>query len=197
MASFFGRVSYSFADKYLLTATLRADGASNFAANKRWGYFPFVALGWRFIEESFMQNLKDVFSNVKLRVSYGQIGNSNIGNKAISFYKVGNNNIFGDQEYKGVYLDQLGNPDLSWETTNELNVGLDLGFFDNRINLTGEYFYKIVSDLLDKRNLLAHQEVSIIAANIGKTQSSDFEKVFICYFFRKSEKLYLCFTKPG
>ena len=175
MASFFGRVSYSFADKYLLTATLRADGASNFAANKRWGYFPSVALGWRFIEESFMQNLKDVFSNAKLRVSYGQTGNSNIGNKAISFYKVGNNNIFGDQEYKGVYLDQLGNPDLSWETTNELNVGLDLGFFDNRINLTGEYFYKIVSDLLDKRNLLAHQEVSTIAANIGKTQSSGFE----------------------
>lgn len=175
MASFFGRISYSYNDRYLLTATLRADGASNFAPNKKWGYFPSVALGWRFSEESFMQNLKTVVSNAKLRVSYGQTGNSNIGNKAVSFYKVGNNNIFGDQEYKGVYLDQLGNPDLSWETTSELNIGLDLGFWDNRINLTGEYFYKIVSDLLDNRSLLSYQEVDKIAANIGKTQSSGFE----------------------
>ncbi|WP_456087329.1 TonB-dependent receptor [Parabacteroides sp.] len=175
MASFFGRVNYSFDNKYLVTATLRVDGASNFAANNRWGYFPSVALGWRFSEESFMQNIKDVVSNGKLRVSFGQTGNSNIGNKAISYYAVGNDNIFGDQVYKGVYLKQLGNPDLSWETTSEFNLGLDLGFLTNRINVTGEYFHKVVSDLLDKRSLLAHQEVGSIAANIGKTQSSGFE----------------------
>jgi TonB-linked SusC/RagA family outer membrane protein len=175
MASFFGRFNYSFNDRYLLTATLRADGASNFAANKKWGYFPSVALGWRFTEESFMQNLKDVISNGKLRLSFGQTGNSDIGNKATSYYQVGNNNTFGDQEYKGVYLSQLGNPDLSWETTTEINVGLDLGFFDNKINLTTEYFYKVISDLLDYRTLLAQNEVNSIAANIGKTESSGFE----------------------
>ncbi|MEY8488364.1 SusC/RagA family TonB-linked outer membrane protein [uncultured Parabacteroides sp.] len=175
MASFFGRIGYTYAGKYLLTATLRADGASNFADNNRWGYFPSVALGWRFSEEAFMQNLQDVISNGKLRVSVGQTGNSNIGNKAISYYQVGNNNIFGGTEHKGVYLKQMGNPDLSWETTSEVNVGLDLGFINNRINVTAEYFYKVVSDLLDYRSLLSYQEVDKIAANIGETQSTGFE----------------------
>ena len=174
MASFFGRINYSYKDKYLVTATLRADGASNFAANKRWGYFPSVSVGWRFSEEAFMENLENI-SNAKLRLSYGQTGNSNIGNRAISYYQVGNDNIFGDQIYKGVYLAQLGNPDLSWETTSEINVGLDLGLFNNRINVTGEYYYKVVSDLLDWRVLLSHQEVDKIAANIGETQSTGFE----------------------
>lgn len=91
MASFFGRINYSYKDRYLLTATMRADGASNFAKNNRWGYFPSVALGWRFTEEEFMQPLTSVVSNGKLRVSFGQTGNSNIGNRAVSYYsEVGN-----------------------------------------------------------------------------------------------------------
>ena len=175
MASFFGRVNYSFKDRYLLTATLRADGASNFAQNNRWGYFPSVALGWRFTEEEFMRPLINVLSNGKLRLSYGQTGNSNIGNKAISYYKTGNNNEFGGTESVGVYLDQMGNPDLKWETTTEWNVGLDLGFFNNRLNVTAEYYHKVVSDLLSERTLLSYNEVSKIAANIGETQSQGFE----------------------
>ena len=175
MASFFGRVNYSFKDRYLLTATLRADGASNFAQNNRWGYFPSVALGWRFTEEEFMRPLTNVLSNGKLRLSYGQTGNSNIGNKAISYYKTGNNNEFGGTESVGVYLDQMGNPDLKWETTTEWNVGLDLGFFNNRLNVTAEYYHKVVSDLLSERTLLSYNEVSKIAANIGETQSQGFE----------------------
>ena len=95
MASFFGRINYSYKDRYLLTATMRADGASNFAKNNRWGYFPSVALGWRFTEEEFMQPLTSVLSNGKLRVSFGQTGNSNIGNRVISYYSTGNNNEFG------------------------------------------------------------------------------------------------------
>lgn len=175
MASFFGRVNYSFKDRYLMTATLRADGASNFAKNNRWGYFPSVALGWRFTEEEFMKPLASVLSNGKLRVSYGQTGNSSIGNRAISFYKTGNNNEFGGTENVGVYLDQLGNPDLKWETTSEWNFGLDLGFFDNRLNVTAEYFRKIISDLLSERSLLKFNEVEKIYANMGKTQSQGFE----------------------
>lgn len=89
MASFFGRINYSFKDRYLLTATLRADGASNFAKNNRWGYFPSVAAGWRFTEEEFLEPLTEVMSSGKLRLSYGQTGNSNIGNKAISYYQTG------------------------------------------------------------------------------------------------------------
>ena len=175
MASFFGRVNYSFKDRYLLTATLRADGASNFAKNNRWGYFPSVALGWRFTEEEFLKPLESVLSNGKLRVSYGQTGNSNIGNRAISYYETGNNNEFGGTETVGVYLSQLGNPNLKWETTTEWNIGIDLGFFNNRVNVTAEYFNKIVSDLLSERTLLTFNEVDKIYANIGKTQSQGFE----------------------
>lgn len=175
MASFFGRINYSYKDRYLLTATMRADGASNFAKNNRWGYFPSVALGWRFTEEEFMQPLTSVLSNGKLRVSFGQTGNSNIGNRAISYYSTGNNNEFGGTEQVGVYLSQMGNVDLKWETTTEWNVGVDLGFFKNRLNVTAEYFHKVVSDLLSERSLLGFQEVSTIAANIGEAQSQGFE----------------------
>lgn len=175
MASFFGRINYSYKDRYLLTATMRADGASNFAKNNRWGYFPSVALGWRFMEEEFMQPLTSVLSNGKLRVSFGQTGNSNIGNRVISYYSTGNNNEFGGTEQVGVYLSQMGNVDLKWETTTEWNVGVDLGFFKNRLNVTAEYFHKVVSDLLSERSLLGFQEVSTIAANIGETQSQGFE----------------------
>lgn len=174
MASFFGRVNYSYMDRYLLTATLRADGASNFAENHRWGYFPSVALGWRFTEENFMKDFK-AMSNGKLRLSWGQTGNSNIGNRAVSYYQTGYTNGFGGVETTGVYLRQLGNPDLKWETTTEWNVGLDLGFFNNRLNVTAEYYHKVVSDLLSTRSLMSFQEVTSIAANIGKTQSQGFE----------------------
>lgn len=177
MASLFGRINYSFKDRYILTATLRADGSSNFAKDNRWGYFPSVAAAWRFSDEGFMQPMSKVLSNGKLRLSYGETGNANVGNKAISFYQVdGEHNMsFGDMLQKGVFLAQLGNPDLTWETTKEWNVGLDLGFFNNRINLTAEYFYKVVSDLLSKQPLLSYNEVTEIMDNIGKTQSQGVE----------------------
>lgn len=175
VSSFFARLNYTWKDRYLLTASLRADGSSNFAEGNRWGYFPSVALGWRFSEENFMQNLKDVISNGKLRLSYGQTGNSNVGNKAMSFYGVGNNNIFGSTSVVGVYLTQLGNPDLTWETSKEWNIGLDLGFLNNRINMTAEYFHRNVSDLLTTRPLLSYNEVSSIVANSGETVSQGVE----------------------
>ena len=177
MASFFGRVNYTYKDRYLVTATLRADGASNFAKNNRWGYFPSVALGWRFTEENFARslNLDKVLSNGKLRLSYGQTGNSNIGDKSVTYYGTGYNKVFGNKEYTGVYVSQIGNPDLKWETTTEWNVGLDLGFLNNRFNVTAEYFHKVVSDLLSSRSVLSYNEVGSIAANIGKTQSQGFE----------------------
>lgn len=175
MASFFGRINYTYKDRYLLTATLRADGASNFAKNNRWGYFPSVALGWRFTEENFMKNTQDWLSNGKLRLSYGQTGNSNIGDKAVDYYATGYNKIFGNKQYTGVYISQIGNPDLKWETTTEWNLGVDLGFFNNRLNVTAEYFHKVVSDLLSSRSVLSYNEVSSIAANVGKTQSQGFE----------------------
>lgn len=175
MASFFARVNYTYKDRYLVTASLRADGSSNFANGERWGYFPSVALGWRFSEEGFMENMRDVVSNGKLRLSYGETGNSNVGNKAMSFYGVGYNNIFGSSSIKGVYLTQLGNPALTWETSKEWNVGLDLGLFNGRINMTAEYFHRTVSGLLAERPLLSYNEVNKIVANSGKTVSQGVE----------------------
>ena len=175
VSSFFARLNYTWKDRYLLTATLRADGASNFAANHRWGYFPSVSVGWRFTEEEFLESLTSVLSNGKLRLSYGQTGNSNIGNRSVSYYSTGYNYTFGTTENVGVYLSQMGNPDLKWETTTEWNLGLDLGFFNNRVNVVAEYFHKVVSDLLSTRSLMSIQEVGSIAANVGKTQSQGFE----------------------
>lgn len=175
MASFFGRVNYSFRDRYLLTATLRADGSSNFAEGNRWGYFPSVATGWRFLEEEFMKPLTTVLSNGKLRLSYGETGNANVGDKAYSYYNVGFNNVFGGSTTNGVYLSQMGNVELTWETTREWNVGLDLGFLNGRLNVTAEYYHKVVSDLLNERTLLSYNEVNKIIANVGKTQSQGFE----------------------
>lgn len=175
MASFFARVNYSFMDRYLLTATLRADGSSNFSDNNRWGYFPSVSLGWRISEEPFWKSLSKIVPNAKLRLSYGQTGNANVGTWSMSFYQVGYSTIWGDSEKKGVFLSQLGNPDLKWETTTEWNLGLDLGLFDNRVNITAELYHRVISDLLNTRNLMSYNELTSIMANVGSTQSKGFE----------------------
>lgn len=176
LGSYFGRINYSYLGRYLLTATIRTDGASNFDPDNRWGFFPSASLGWRFSDESFMQNFNDYLSNGKLRISYGQTGNSNIGNRTLSYYATGFNNAFGDTGFMGVYASQLGNPNLTWETTSELNVGLDLGFFNNRISASVEYFNRTISDLLVKeKSLPSYNEVTTIASNIGKTKSQGVE----------------------
>ena len=176
LSSVFGRVNYSFADRYLLTATLRADGSSNFLPGNRWGYFPSVSAGWRFTEESFMQSLKPILSNGKLRVSYGQTGNASVGYRVNDFYTAGGKYVFGDSGTIGMQVSELGNPNLTWETTTEYNIGLDLGFLDNRINLTAEYYHRVISDLLVfNKRLPAYQEITSMAGNIGSTQSKGIE----------------------
>lgn len=178
IGSYFARVSYSLMDKYLLTATIRADGASNLAKGNQWGCFPSVSAGWRFVDESFIKSWADGFlSNGKLRLSWGQTGNSNIGNRALDFYGTGYTTLFGTESANpGVLVSQLGNPNLTWETTTEMNIGLDLGFFNDRLNITAEYFDRTISDLLVKEKvLLNYNELTKIAANIGETQSQGFE----------------------
>lgn len=176
LGSYFGRINYSYLGRYLLTVTLRADGASNFDPNNRWGYFPSVSAGWRFSDESFMQSFNDILSNGKLRFSYGQTGNSNVGNRTLDLYYTGYNNVFGNTSYTGVYASQLGNPMLTWETTSEYNIGLDLGFLSNRISTTLEYFNRTISDLLvSNKSLPSYNEISSIASNIGETKSQGFE----------------------
>lgn len=174
LGSVFTRLNYNFDDRYLLSATMRGDASSKFAKNHKWGYFPSVALAWRVINEKFMQK-QSVFSDLKWRVSLGQTGNSNIGNNALALYSTGYNYNFGDQATVGVQQSQLANPDLKWETTTELNVGLDVGLFNNRVTGSLEYFTRRVSDLLDKKILMQYNPIGQVTANIGVKGSKGFE----------------------
>jgi TonB-linked SusC/RagA family outer membrane protein len=176
LGSYFGRINYSFMRRYLLTATIRADGDSDFNPKYRWGYFPSVSLGWRFSDESFMQPFSGVISNGKLRAGYGQTGNSDVGNRIRTAYGAGTAYVFGENGTTGVSVIRLGNPKLTWETTGEFNIGLDLGFFSNRISASLEYYNRTISDLLvTDKSLISYHEISKIAANIGKTQGTGFE----------------------
>ncbi len=177
IASYFARVNYTFQDKYLIEGTIRADGASNFTPEHRWGYFPSVSAGWVISEESFMEKSRDWLSNLKLRASYGQTGNSSVGYRIEDFFAVGRHAIFGEGqlESSGVFASDLGNTKLTWETTSELNIGVDAGFFRNRLNVTFEYFTRRISDLLSEKSLLSFYEVNKIYANIGETKSKGYE----------------------
>ncbi len=137
-------------------------------------FFPSGAFAWKMQNENFLKDV-DWLSELKLRVSFGQTGNSNIGGNAYEYYEAGNQYVFGDAVQTGSIKSQLENPDLKWETTTELNVGLDFGFLNNRITGSFEYFHKVVSDLLAFRKLNSLMEVSTIADNIGATQSTGYE----------------------
>jgi TonB-linked SusC/RagA family outer membrane protein len=176
MRSYFTRLNYSFLDRYLLTATFRADGASVFGKNNKWGYFPSVAVGWNIADESFMQFLRPVFTMLKLRASYGQTGNSSIGTNAFAAYYASPAwNTTDAQPKIGVFPLRLENPDLKWETTTEMNVGFDIALLKNRISGSFEYYHRIISDLLNDKMLNTYHDLSKVIANIGKTQSKGFE----------------------
>jgi len=173
--SYFGRVNYDVADKYLFTFTVRADGSDRFGADHRFGYFPSGAVAWRVSEEGFMKE-QDLFSNLKLRVSVGQTGNSEIGGNSFGYYSTsGNQYVIGGRLVTGVTESQIANPKLKWETTTEFNIGIDFGLFKNRLSGTFEYYRKTISDLLDSRNLGAFYPVSSVADNLGTTLGQGWE----------------------
>ena len=175
MRSYFLRAGYILKDRYLLTATLRADGASVFARNHKWGCFPSLALGWIISEEPFMQNVP-ALSNLKLRLSYGQTGNADIVTNAYGAYGIFNAWVGADDvTVKGIIMKRLENPDLKWETTAEWNLGLDFGFFNERLGGTVELYQRTISDLLNTRTLNTYQPVPTVISNIGKTRSRGLE----------------------
>ncbi|MFV8465057.1 TonB-dependent receptor [Flavobacterium sp. LB1P62] len=174
LSSYFGRVNYKFRGRYLLTASLRADGSSVLADGHKWGYFPSAALGWRISDESFMKKNTAV-SNLMFRTSYGISGNS-----AISPYQTlgGLGKVtysFGETAAFGYYPKDIQNPDLSWETTATTNFGLDFGLFENRISGTLNYYISKTSDLLLQRVLPQTSGFSSVFENIGKTENKGLE----------------------
>lgn len=152
MNSYFGRVFYSYADKYMITANIRWDGSSNFADKHRWGVFPSVSGGWNFREESFIKDVVgDWFSQGKFRAAWGEIGNQNISSGAYltrygnsTYYLLGNSMT----PWLSGGRTNVGNPDLRWETTRQLDFGLDLAFFNSALKFNIDYFDRKTSDML-------------------------------------------------
>lgn len=172
MFSYFGRVNYSFADKYLLEANFRADASSRFKKGNRWGYFPGFSAGWRIAEEDFMKDL-DIFSNLKLRVSWGQLGNQNIKGYWPYLTVINQSNElsynYGGSFAPGAAVKDLVDEDITWETTTTLDIGLDVGLLDNRLTLEADYFRKITSDILVQLPIpLMLGDVTAPYENVGK-----------------------------
>jgi TonB-linked SusC/RagA family outer membrane protein len=171
--SFFGRANYNYADKYLLTATMRADGSSRFGSNNRWGYFPSFAAAWRFSNEEFLSGMEDWLHNGKLRLGYGQNGNDNIGNYLYGSTMQSLTTVFGT----GYRMNNNANPDLKWETSVQYNTGLDLGFFDGRIDLSVDVYYKTTNDLLLQPSVSpvlggsTYLDIATATQNIGKVDN--------------------------
>lgn len=171
MNSFFGRIKYNFADKYLLEASLRADGSSKFGTNNRYAFLPAASFAWRIIEESFMKN-QSVFSDLKMKVGYGLTGNDQIGNDRYQNLYITGENYYGQP---GLAPLQIPNPDLRWETTSNLNVGIDMEFLDGRFGLSAEYYNNLTEDLLMSRPLPGSSGFSSFMTNVGSIENKGFE----------------------
>jgi TonB-linked SusC/RagA family outer membrane protein len=143
LASFFGRAFYSFNERYLLTATIRRDGSSKFAAGHKWGWFPAVALAWRISQEDFMRGAEDI-NSLKLRLGWGKTGNQNVSDFAYMSILSNKTTPWG----VGVLTGNTANPDLTWESTSSYNLGFDLGVLQNRIELVADVYYKKTDNLL-------------------------------------------------
>jgi len=170
--SYFGRATYDFDRRYLLTLSGRVDGSSRFGKNNRYGFFPAVSAGWVLSEEGFLAN-SDVISFLKLRTSYGVTGNAAIGN----FNHLG---LYGAQGYNGVSglsPSQIPNPNLEWEKTGQLDAGIDFGFLDNRINGEVDYYVKNTTDLLLDVPVPGTSGFRTQTQNIGQVQNKGVEFV--------------------
>lgn len=177
MVSFLSRVNYTYNDKYLFTISMRADGSSKFASGNQWGYFPSGAVAWKVINEDFMKNLSFI-SDAKLRASFGANGNNRVDEGARfpqMTYPIGSYYSFNNGLAQGINITNVGSPDLKWETTKQIDAGLDLGFFKDRIGLTIDYYRKNTIDLLLNSQLPYTSGYASAFKNIGATRNEGFE----------------------
>ncbi|GAB3938549.1 TonB-dependent receptor [Larkinella terrae] len=183
LMSYLGRVNYALKDRYLLSATVRRDGSSKFQGDNKFSVFPSVALGWRLTEETFMKSQR-IFSNLKLRGSWGLTGNqainpygtlstyiTNVDDAAVAF----TSGYFTNGITNGIILGNPGNPNLKWETTEQLNLGTDMEFLNGKISLSADYFVKNTRDLLLSQPLPAYIGGNSILRNVGEVQNKGWE----------------------
>lgn len=177
LQSYLGRLNYTFDEKYLFTATFRADGSSKFYGDNKYGYFPSGAFAWRLSDESFIQSI-GVFQDLKLRASYGLTGSQAVGPyKTLSLLQLGQNYSFNgttDQSI-GIGPGVSSNPDLKWETTAQTDIGLDFSFFDGRLSGTVDYYYKKTSDLLLNVSIPDYSGGGSVTKNVGSLENKGYE----------------------
>ena len=168
LTSYLARLNYNFKGKYLFNAAIRSDGSSRFGANNRWGTFPSVGAGWVVSDEAFMSDLPAV-TFMKLRGSWGIIGNNNLGNYT-SYALINNtvNGVFGNTVATGAAVSSLANPNLGWETTTQLDLGLDLNLFNNRVNFAYDYYTKNTTNLLYAVQIAQESGFGNFNDNIGE-----------------------------
>lgn len=175
LISYLARVNYNFKNRYLLTATIRRDGSSRFGTENRWGNFPSIALGWNVSKESFMRNADKWLNDFKVRASYGQSGNFQIGNYTYRSNIASNNYILGGQLVGGKTMTSLANPNLGWEKMNEINLGVDIGLWNNRLTLSADFYKRNTESLLLQTELPGSSGFTSAIENFGKMENKGFE----------------------
>lgn len=174
LLSFFAQTTYNYADRYLLTATIRADGSTVFSPKNKWGYFPSFSTAWRLSEEEFMKDIEWI-SNAKVRFGWGLVGNDRISNYlSMDLYTNGKYGQ-GNSTVTTLNPKQLQNANLKWEASSTVNLGIDLGFLENRLNVTADFFIKNTKDLLLSQSLAHFTGFDSQMQNIGKIQNRGIE----------------------
>jgi TonB-linked SusC/RagA family outer membrane protein len=178
LASLFGRASYNYEEKYMLQATVRRDGSSRFGWNNHYAVFPSFSAGWNITNEAFMADRPKWLTSTKVRLSWGRNGNENIGNFRYTVMTSGNNNyIFGSGENtaNGVKASGLANPDLKWEESEQIDLGLDFGFFNNALTLTADYYKKRTNGMLMQMNIPSYVGEAKPIGNVGDMENRGIE----------------------
>ncbi len=174
LASYFGRVSYDFAERYMLQATIRRDGSSRFGPNNKWGTFPSVSVGWNLHNEPFMESRPQWFTKAKVRASWGKNGNENIGNFRYTVNVAGGNNYplgYPATLQYGTKPSGTPNPDLKWEESEQTDLGIDLGFFSNALTLSVDYFNKKTNGMLKTMAIPSYLGESKPWGNVGSMKN--------------------------
>lgn len=170
LLSFFTRFNYGYKDKYLFTASFRADGSSKFGKNNKWGYFPSLSAAWRLSEENFIKDL-EVFSDLKLRLGYGMSGNNRIDSYLSLALLSSVIYPSGDSPQSGYASNQIPNPDLKWEANKTFNFGIDFGFFNQRLTISPEFYINRSSNLLLNAKLPTSSGYTSMVINAGETEN--------------------------
>jgi TonB-linked SusC/RagA family outer membrane protein len=179
--NYFGRFNYNYKEKYLLELLFRYDGSQNFPEDTRYGFFPAISAGWRLSEEKFIQEKLPYVNNLKLRASYGEIGNDRVDDyQYLQTYSFGNDYVFGGSDEAGIYANTMPNPNITWEVSKKTDIGLEAGLWDGLFGFDLTFFLEKRSNILETRNVSISDVFgfsSLPDENIGKVNNKGFELV--------------------